>query len=103
MPQLFQVRAEIYMPDQQWHTSEPLLGTSSRAFCHDAPRVAREARKKADPSKPVWQIHSTQDETKAKNGFRAFLPADFVAPSDKYPSHRADLIPSNKPDPGTLF
>jgi integrase len=60
-------------------------------------------QEEVDPGKPVWQIRFTKDETKAKNGVTAFLPAELVAKLEQYLVHRQDLIPPGEPDPGTLF
>jgi integrase len=60
-------------------------------------------QEKSNASQPVWQIYFTKKETKGKNGFEAFLPAELVVLLEEYLAHRGALIPIGKPDPGTLF
>jgi hypothetical protein len=57
----------------------------------------------ADSALPVWQIYFTADETKCKNAFEAFLPAELALKLEEYLEHRHKLIPVGQPDPGTLF
>lgn len=60
-------------------------------------------QEKKHPGKTVWQIYFTPPETKCKNEVRGFLPEELVALLEEYLNHRAALIPSGKPDPGTIF
>jgi integrase len=60
-------------------------------------------QEKSRPGKPVWQIYFSPKETKSKNEVTGFLPRDLAKVLEEYLEHRAALIPSGRPDPGTLF
>jgi hypothetical protein len=60
-------------------------------------------QEKEHPGKPIWQIYFSKDETKSKNKATGFLPRELAALLEEYLNHRSALIPSDKPDPGTLL
>jgi integrase len=60
-------------------------------------------QEKTEPEKPVWQIYFSSDETKSKNEISGFLPYELTLLLEEYLEYRPALIPSGKPDPGTLF
>lgn len=63
--------------------------------------LVQQEKSKAD--KPVWQIRFSHEETKSKNEIAGFLPYELTLLLEEYLEHRSALIPSGKPDPGTLF
>lgn len=60
-------------------------------------------QEKIRPGQPVWQIYFSKPETKCRNEATGFLPRELVKLLEEYLGHRSALIPSGKPDPGTLF